>query len=62
MAIHSGSRNPDSSRARLVEALRRGPRTLEQLSDELGLTRTAIRLQLSVLESEAAVTRRGLVR
>lgn len=62
MAIHSGSRNPDSSRARVVEALRRGPRTLEQLVDELGLTRTAVRLQLAVLESEAAVVRRGFLR
>ena len=62
MATHSGSRNPDSSRARVVTALRRGPRTLEQLVEELGLTRTAIRLQLSVLEAEGAVLRRGLIR
>ena len=62
MALHYGSRNPDSSRARVVEALRRGPRTLEQLVEALGLTRTAIRLQLSALEAEGAVVRRGLLR
>ena len=62
MATFRESRNPDSSRARVVEALRRGPRTLEQLVQELGLTRTAIRLHLATLEGEAAVVRRGLYR
>ena len=62
MATNSDSRNPESSRARVVQALRRGPRTLEQLVQELGLTRTAVRLHLAALESEANVTRRGLRR
>jgi predicted ArsR family transcriptional regulator len=62
MAPHSGSRNPDSSRARVIDALRRGPKTLEQLVLELGVTRTAIRLQLAVLEGDGSVVRRGLAR
>lgn len=62
MATDRDSRNPDSSRARVVQALRRGPRTLEELVRELGLTRTAVRLHLATLESEASVTRRGLQR
>ena len=62
MATDRDSRNPDSSRARVVQALRRGPRTLEQLVQELGLTRTAVRLHLATLESEANVTRSGLHR
>lgn len=63
------SRNPvaeagtdvrDATRQRVVTALRRGPRTLEQLVRELGLTRTAIRLHLTTLERDGHVTRRGL--
>jgi predicted ArsR family transcriptional regulator len=66
----AGSRKPpapadgadvrDSTRLRVVTALRRGPRTLEQLVGELGLTRTAIRLHLTTLERDGHVARRGL--
>lgn len=50
----------DQTRARVVAALRRGPMTLDRLVSELGLTRTAVRLQLAGLERDAQVERRGL--
>jgi len=52
----------DPTRARVVAALRRGPSTLDELVTELGLTRTAIRLQLSALERDGDVARRGIKR
>ena len=50
----------DQTRSRVIAALRRGPTTLDQLVSELGLTRTAIRLQLTTLERDGEVARRGL--
>ena len=50
----------DQSRSRVVSALRRGARTLDQLVGEIGLTRTALRLHLSTLERDGLVARRGL--
>jgi predicted ArsR family transcriptional regulator len=58
MATVESERNP--SRGRVVGALRRGPRTLDQLAGELGLTRTAVRLHLTALERDGLVARRGL--
>lgn len=58
MATTDSDRNP--SRGRVVSALRRGARTLDQLAAELGLTRTAIRLHLATLERDGLVLRRGL--
>ena len=58
MANAESERNP--SRARVVGALRRGPRTLDQLATELGLTRTAVRLHLTALERDGLVARGGL--
>ena len=58
MATAESERNP--SRGRVVGALRRGPRTLDQLAGELGLTRTAVRLHLAALERDGLVARRGL--
>ena len=52
----------DQTRARVITALRRGPKTLDQLVSELGLTRTAVRLQLAALERDAQVEWRGLQR
>lgn len=43
-----------------MAALRRGAKTLDQLREELGLTRTAIRLHLATLERDGLVVRRGL--
>jgi len=50
------------TRSRVVEVLRRGPTTLDELVNELGLTRTAVRLQLAVLERDGSVERRGVRR
>ena len=50
----------DHTRSRVIAALRRGPRTLDQLVAELGLTRTAIRLQLATLERDGQVARGGV--
>ncbi|HUQ83899.1 MAG TPA: ArsR family transcriptional regulator [Gemmatimonadaceae bacterium] len=58
MATTDSDRNP--SRARVIVALRRGARTLDQLTAELGLTRTAVRLHLATLERDGLVVRRGL--
>ena len=62
MATPSRPRNPDTSRTRVIDALRRGPRTLDRLVQELGLTRTAVRLHLATLERDGQVERRGLQR
>jgi len=50
------------TRSRVVDVLRRGPATLDELVSELGLTRTAVRLQLTVLERDGSVERRGMRR
>jgi len=50
----------DQSRSRVVGALRRGARTLDQLAGEIGLTRTAVRLHLATLERDGLVARRGV--
>ena len=50
------------TRSRVVELLRRGPTTLDELVNALGLTRTAVRLQLAVLERDGSVERRGVRR
>lgn len=52
----------DQSRSRVITALRRGPKTLDQLVRELGVTRTAIRLQLAALERDGHVELRGVQR
>ena len=54
------TRARDHTRARVIAALRRGSTTLEELVSELGLTRTAIRLQLASLERDGHVSRRGV--
>lgn len=50
----------DPTRSRMITALRRGPMTLDQLATALGLTRTAIRLQLVALERDGLVRRGGV--
>ena len=45
----------DQTRTRVITALRRGPMTLDQLVSEVGLTRTAVRLQLAALERDGQV-------
>lgn len=50
----------NQTRGRVITALRRGPMTLDQLVAELGLTRTAVRLQLAALERSGQVEWRGV--
>jgi predicted ArsR family transcriptional regulator len=50
------------TRSRVIEVLRRGPTTLDELVNELGLTRTAVRLQVAILERDGSVERRGVRR
>jgi predicted ArsR family transcriptional regulator len=48
--------------ARIVELLRRGPLTIDEISGAVGLTRTAVRAQLATLQREGIVEERGLQR
>jgi len=50
----------EQTRSRLIAALRQRPMTLDQLAAALGLTRTAVRLQVVALERDGEVTRRGV--
>lgn len=43
----------------MVELLRRGPRTVEELTSELGVTPNAVRVQLAALERDEWVVRVG---
>lgn len=54
--------SPDRSRDRVVDRLRRNPATLDELVEELSLTRTAVRLHLAALERDGQVARRGMRR
>jgi predicted ArsR family transcriptional regulator len=47
---------------RIVDLLRRGPLTIDQLASAVSLTRTAVRAQLATLLQEGAVEQRGLQR
>jgi predicted ArsR family transcriptional regulator len=53
---------PDRTRDRIVGTLRRGAATLDELVKALSLTRTAVRLQLTELERDGRVVRRGMRR
>ncbi len=46
--------------ARIVEALRRGPMTIDELAEALGITRTAIRSQITTLLVEDLIEPRDL--
>ena len=50
----------EKTRGRVVDALRRGPKTLDELVEALELTRTAIRLQLTSLERDGLVAHGGV--
>ena len=50
---------PDRTRDKVIDSLRRGPATLDDLVENLSLTRTAVRLQLVGLERDGQVVRRG---
>lgn len=47
---------------RIVELLRRGAMTIDELAGAVGLTRTAIRAQLATLQKDGAVEQRGVRR
>jgi predicted ArsR family transcriptional regulator len=51
-----------STRGRLVALLRRGERSVEELSEALGLTDNAVRAQLSALERDGVVRAMGIRR
>lgn len=48
-----------TTRARVLEALRQGPATVDQLVAALDVSRGSVRLQLETLEREGLITRRG---
>jgi predicted ArsR family transcriptional regulator len=48
-----------SSRGRIVSLLRRGARTADELAKRLGLTRSAVRIQLAAMEKDGAVRKSG---
>jgi DeoR family transcriptional regulator, suf operon transcriptional repressor len=45
--------------ARIVELLRRGPLTIDEIAGAVGLTRTAVRAQLATLQREGIIEERG---
>ena len=49
----------DTSRGRIVSLLRAGGRTVDDIATKLGLTRSAVRLQLAAIERDGVVTRAG---
>jgi predicted ArsR family transcriptional regulator len=49
----------DTSRGRIVSLLRAGGRTVDDLATKLGLTKSAVRLQLAAIERDGVVTRAG---
>jgi predicted ArsR family transcriptional regulator len=49
----------DGTSGRILELLRRGPKTVDELAVALVLTRTAVRAQLAGLERDGLVEQRG---
>jgi predicted ArsR family transcriptional regulator len=49
----------DSSRGRIVSLLQRGGLTADDIASELGLTRSAVRIQITAMERDAVVRRAG---
>lgn len=49
----------DSSRGRIVTLLRRGPLTADDIASALGVTRSAIRAQITSMERDGVVRRAG---
>jgi predicted ArsR family transcriptional regulator len=52
----------ESTRGRIVEILRRGSRTVDELAVELGITDNAVRLHLGMLERDGVIRSRGVRR
>jgi predicted ArsR family transcriptional regulator len=49
----------EGTSGRILELLRQGHRTVDELASFLGVTRTAVRAQLAILERDGLVERRG---
>ena len=49
----------DTSRGRIVNMLRTGARTADDIATKLGLTRSAVRIQIAAMERDGVVTRIG---
>ena len=60
--LDSRRRLTQGTSGRIVDLLRRGPLTIDELANSVGLTRTAVRAQLASLLQEGAVEQRGLQR
>src|SRR4051795_11570127 len=54
-----GDRFLTSTRGRIVTLLRRGPRTVNELAEALGLTDNAVRAHLATLERDELVEQAG---
>src|SRR5918997_1123656 len=59
MGGHLSRRAAQGTSGRIIELLRRGATTVDELASALGLTRTAVRAQLASLERDGLVERRG---
>ena len=62
MDISGSARFRESTRGQVATLLRRGPQTVEELADALGLTDNAVRNHLSVLERDGLVRQTGVRR
>ena len=49
----------DTSRGRIVALLRTGGRTADDMATKLGLTRSAVRIQITAMERDGVVTKAG---
>src|SRR5215207_7426670 len=49
----------DTSRGRIVTLLQRGASTVDEIASALGLTRTAVRAQITAMERDGVVERVG---
>ena len=49
----------DTSRGRIVNMLRAGARTADDIATKLGLTRSAVRIQIAAMERDGVVTKIG---
>ncbi len=57
--LNSQGRLIGGTSGRIIELLRRGPRTIDEVASAVGLTRTAVRAQLAALQQDGSVEARG---